>query len=179
MTGDPDIPHGSSAIIDSSVLFAMGAPDNEKHQAFQRFVTQQELSVYIPTHVAEELGEAPDAYTFQRNRLRAAQEAGWLERAEIDYENPQVSEAIDRTRTRMVNLSDDDVSEDEIEKTDTVLAGLAYQYATDPQAHVTVFVSDRIAEEAIRDVLSAMDIENRILVVEGRQFIQDLLDDQL
>ena len=179
MTGNPDIPHGSKAIIDSSVLFAIGAPDNEKYQAFQRFVTQRELSVYIPTHVAEELGEAPDAYTFHRERLRAAQEAGWLERAEIDYENPNVSEAIDRTRKRMVNLSAEDVSEDEIEKTDTVLAGLAYQYGTHPQAHVTVFVSDGIAEEAIRDVLSAMDIENRILVVEGRQFIQDLLDKQL
>jgi hypothetical protein len=179
MTGAPDIPHGSSAVIDSSVLFAIGAPDNEKYQAFQQFVTQRELSVYIPTHVAEELGEAPDAYTFHRDRLRAAQEAGWLERAEIDYENPTVSEVIDRTRKRMVNLSADDVTEDEIEKTDTVLAGLAYQYASHPQAHVTVFVSDRIAEEAIRDVLSAMDIENRILVVEGREFVQNLLSEEL
>ena len=179
MTENPDIPHGSSAIIDSSVLFAIGAPDNEKYQAFQQFVTQRELSVYIPTHVAEELGEAPDAYTFHRERLRAAQEAGWLERAEIDYENPTVSKVIDRTRKRMVNLSADDVSEDEIEKTDTVLAGLAYQHANHPQAHVTVFVSDGIAEKAIRDVLSTMDVENRVLVVEGRQFIQNLLDKQL
>ncbi len=128
MTGNPDIPHESSVIIDSSVLFAIGAPDNEKYQAFQRFVTQRELSVYIPTHVAEELGEAPDAYTFHRERLRAAQEAGWLERAEIDYKNPNVSEVIDRMRNRMVNLSADDVSEDEVEKTDTVLGGLAFAW---------------------------------------------------
>jgi len=179
MTENPDIPHGSSAIIDSSVLFAIGAPDNEKYQAFQRFVTQRELSVYIPTHVAKELGEAPDTYTFHRERLRAAQEAGWLERSEINYENSTVSKVIDRTRKRMVNLSANDVIEDEIEKTDTVLAGLAYQHANYPQAHVTIFVSDGIAEKAIRDVLSTMDVENRVLVVEGRRFIQNLLDKQL
>lgn len=134
--------------------------------------------MYIPGHVAQELGEAPDAYTFHRERLRAAQEAGWLERAEIDYADPDVSETVDRTRTRMANLSAGDVSEDEIEKTDTVLAGLAYQCADRLQTHVTVIVSDTIAEEAIRDVLSATDVGNRISVVEGRQFAQDLLDEQ-
>lgn len=91
MTGWDEIPRGSSAVIDSSVLFAMGGPDNEKYQAFQRFVTQRGLTVSVPSQVAEELGEAPDAYTFHRERLRAAQKAGWLERGDIDYENPGVS----------------------------------------------------------------------------------------
>jgi hypothetical protein len=31
----------------------------------------------------------------------------------------------------MLSLSADDVTEDEIEKTDTILAGLAYQYVTE------------------------------------------------
>jgi hypothetical protein len=47
MTGWDEIPQGSSAVIDSSVLFAMGGPDNEKYQAFQRFVTQHELTILI------------------------------------------------------------------------------------------------------------------------------------
>lgn len=179
MTDRKVIPQGSTAVIDSSVLFAMGGPDNEKYQAFQRFVTQRELSVYIPSQVAEELGEAPDAYTFHRDRLRAAQEAGWLERGDVDYENPGVSRAIDRTRKRMLNLSAEDVSEDEIEKADTVLAGLAYQHASNAETQVTVFVSDSVAEQAIHDVLSAMDVEAHILVLEGRQFIQELVDDRL
>jgi hypothetical protein len=68
MTAWNEIPQGSSAIIDSSVLFAMGGPDNEKYQAFQRFATKHDLTVYIPSQVAEELGEAPDAYTFHRDR---------------------------------------------------------------------------------------------------------------
>lgn len=179
MTDWDENPQGSSAVIDSSVLFAMGGPNNEKYQAFQRFVTQHALTVYIPSLVAEELGESPDAYTFHRDRLRAAQEAGWLKRGEVDYENPDVSQAIDRTRKRMLKLSAEDVSEDDIEKADTVLAGLAYQQASNTEAHVTIFVSDSVAEQAIQDVLSAMDIDTRTLVLEGRQFLQELIDDQL
>ncbi|WP_042662496.1 hypothetical protein [Haloferax sp. ATB1] len=60
------IPRESTAIIDSSVLFAMGGPSNEKYQAFERFVRQQDLTVTVPEQVAEELGESPGAYEYQR-----------------------------------------------------------------------------------------------------------------
>ena len=174
-----DLPSESIAILDSSVLFAMGGPSNEKYQAFERYVTRRDIIVRIPDQVAEELGESPAAYAYQSDRLRAAQDAGWLERGQIDFANPGVSDAVDRTRKRMANLSADDVTEDEIEKTDTVLAGLAYQYATDTTMHVTVLVSDRIAEQAIGDVLSAMELDNTISVVEGRTFLESLLEEDL
>lgn len=170
------IPSDSEAIIDSSVLFAMGGPSNEKYQAFERFVRQQNITVTVPEQVAEELGESPGAYEYQRDRLRAAQEAGWLTPGHIDFSVSRVSEVVDTTRTRMAALSADDVTEDEIEKTDTILAGLAYQYVAEGSTHVTVFVSDRIAERAITDVLSAVGVEDRTLVVEGREFLKELTD---
>ena len=173
MTGT-DLPSDSIAILDSSVLFAMGGPSNEKYQAFEQYVTQRDIIVRIPDQVAEELGESPAGYMYQRNRLRAAQDAGWLERGQIDFSNPGVSDAVDRTRKRMANLSAEDVTEDEIEKTDTVLAGVAYQYATDTAIPVTVLVSDRIAEQAIGDVLSAMELDTTISVVEGRTILKVL-----
>lgn len=154
----------------------MGGPSTDKYQAFERFVTQQNISVRIPTHVAEELGESPGAYTYQRDRLRAAQDAGWLKRATIDFSNPRVSETIDQTRKRMLNLSADDITEDEIEKTDTLLAGLAYQYAADRTNHITVLVSDTIAEQAIEDVLHVTDVKDDISIIEGRTFLGRLLD---
>ena len=178
MTGS-DLPKDSIAILDSSVLFAMGGPSNEKYQAFERYVTRRNISVRIPDQVAEELGESPAAYAYQRDRLRAAQDAGWLERGQIDFTNPVVSDVVDRTRKRMANLSADDVTEDEIEKTDTVLTGLAFQYATDTAMHVSVLVSDKIAEQAIGDVLSAMELNNTFSVVEGRTFLQSLLEEEL
>ncbi|UPM45240.1 hypothetical protein [Halocatena salina] len=171
-----ELPSDSIVILDSSVLIAMGGPSTDKYQAFERVVTQRDISVRIPTHVAEELGESPETYTYQRDRLRAAQDAGWLKRATIDFSNPRVSEVIDRTRKRMLNLSAEDVTEDEIEKTDTVLTGLAYQYATEQTSHVTVLVSDTIAEQAIDDVLCAMDVGNETAVIEGRGFLEGLLN---
>ena len=176
MTTVEELPDDSIAILDSSVLFAMGGPSNEKYQAFERYVTRRNITVRIPDQVAEELGESPAAYTYQRDRLRAAEDAGWLERATIDFSIPGVSDATDRTRKRMASLSADDVTEDEIEKADTVLAGLAYQYAADASTQVTVLVSDRVAERAIEDVLSAMDVGDRTAVVEGREFLASLVD---
>lgn len=63
MTNVEELPDDSIAILDSSVLFAMGGPSNEKYQAFERYVTRRNITVRIPDLVAEELGESPTAYT--------------------------------------------------------------------------------------------------------------------
>ncbi|MFC6733967.1 hypothetical protein [Haladaptatus sp. DYSN1] len=154
----------------------MGGPSNEKYQSFERFVRQQNIAVVVPEQVAEELGESPGAYEYQRDRLRAAQEAGWLAPGRIDFSVSGVSAVVDKTRTRMAALSADDVTEDEIEKTDTILAGLAYQFVSEGASHVSVLVSDRIAERAIADVLSAVDAGGRTSVIEGREFLKDLVE---
>ena len=172
-----ELPRGSIAIVDTSVLYAMGAPSNDKYQAFEEYVTRRDVAVRIPDHVAEELGESPEAYRYQRDRLRSAQDAGWLEQAEVDFIDPGVSDAIDRTRERIYSLSADDVTEDDVETTDAVLAGLAYQYAAEQSYQVAVLVSDRLAEEAIADVLSSMDLRVEINIVEGRTFLDELRDD--
>ena len=71
----------------------------------------------------------------------------------------------------MLNLSAEDVTEDNIEKTDTILAGLAYQYAMDDTAHVIVLVSDTKAEQAIEDVLTAVGVGDTTMIIEGRDSI--------
>lgn len=170
------IPSDSVVIIDSSVLFAMGGPSNEKYQAFERHIQRQNLTAYVPQQVAEELGESPDAYVYQRDRLKAAQDAGWLHPSEIDFTLATVSDVVDKTRRRMLALSADDVTEDDIEKTDTILAGLAYQYVVRKETHVAVLVSDTIAERAIEDALSAVGVGDRTTVVEGRTLLQALVE---
>jgi len=171
-----EIPSDSIAIIDSSVLFAMGGPSNDKYQALERFVRRRNISVKIPDQVAEELGESPAQYEYQRDRLRAAQDAGWLDRGQIDFTNPDVSTIVDKTRARMAKLAADDVSEDDIERTDTVLAGLAYQYAIENQ-EVSVLVSDRLAQRAMTDVLASTNVSEYLFVVEGREFLRQLTID--
>lgn len=150
MDSETETPNHSSAIIDSSVLFAIGGPDNEKYQAFEQFVTSRGITVTIPEQVAKELGESPNAYEYQRDRLRAAQDAGWITPGRIDFSKPGVSEVVDNPRKRMANLSAEDVTEDQIEKADTILAGIAYQYIKSEASYVTVFVSDRRASHQRR-----------------------------
>ena len=106
-----------------------------------------------------------------------AREAGWLRPLATDFSVRGVPDVVDRTRARMAALSADDVTEDEIERTDTVLAGLASRLAIRRSEHVTVFVSDRIAERAVRDVRSASSVGDRTLVVEGRSFLATLVDE--
>lgn len=149
----------------------------EKYQAFEEYVTRREIAGRIPVHVAEELGESPEAYRYQRDRLQSAQEAGWFDRAEVHFTDSGVSDAIDRTRERIYSLSAEDVTEDEVETTDAVLAGLAYQYAVEDSRQVAVLVSDRLAEQAISDVLAAMGVEEGTAVIEGRVFLRGLLGD--
>jgi len=171
-----EIPSDSIAIIDSSVLFAMGGPSNNKYQALERFVRRQNISVKIPDQVAKELGESPAQYEYQRDRLRAAQDAGWLDRGKIDFTISNVSKIVDKTRNRMAKLAASDISEDDNEKTDTILAGLAYQYAMENQ-DVSVLVSDRLAQRAITDVLAATAVSEYIVVVEGRELLQTLVSE--
>lgn len=76
----------------------------------------------------------------------------------------------------MLNLSANDITEDEIEKTDTILTGITYQYVTSGSTHVIVLVSDTIAEQAISDVLSAVGVGNDTTVVEGRMFLKKLVE---
>lgn len=108
----------------------MGGPSNDKYQAFERYVTQRNITVRIPDQVAEELEESPAAYTYQGDRLRTAEDAGWLERAEIDFSIPGVSDATDRTRVRMAHLSADDVTEDEIENLNELTGRDCHRYRT-------------------------------------------------
>jgi len=169
-----ELPAGSVIVIDTSVLIALGNPDNEKFRCLERYVTDNNITVRVPGYVAEELDDAPKAYQYQRERLRAARDGGWLTSISVNFENPKVSEIVDRTRERMVALSADDVSADEIEKTDTVLAGIAYQLAQ-KRTTVVVLISDTLAAEAIRDALAASGHDN-VAVIDGREFITNLVE---
>ena len=53
----------------------------------EQFVIGRGLTVRMPEQVGENLGESPEAYAYQRERLRAAQDAGWLESGQIDFLN--------------------------------------------------------------------------------------------
>ena len=172
-----EIPRGSVVVVDSSVLIAMGSPDNQKYQAFEEYVESRNLDIVVPERVAEEVDDAPEAYEFGRRRLVEAAGAGWLERNELDFSAPGVSRVVDRTRERMAKLSAEGVDEDDIEKTDTVLSGHVVGILESGETDfVTLLVSDRLAESANEDVLNAEGYSDGCQVVEGRRFLRGILE---
>ncbi|WP_269448461.1 hypothetical protein [Haloquadratum walsbyi] len=40
----------------------MGGPDTEQYRAFEQFVTRRNLSIHVPRHVAEKMGESLNVY---------------------------------------------------------------------------------------------------------------------
>lgn len=132
---DPD----STAIIDSSVLIAVGGPENEKFQALAEYATQQDLICQLPRRVLEELDESPPQYATQRTRVRAAVDQGWLTPAPaLNYTNSDVAAVMDAVRARMAKRENS--RDDVVEKTDTALAGLAVQLLTTDPAVTTVTI---------------------------------------
>lgn len=117
---DPD----STAIIDSSVLIAIGGPENEKFQALAEYATQRDLVFQLPQRVLEEVDASPSTYKPQRSRVHTAVDQGWVAIAPSpDYTSSSVAAVMDAVRARMAQSANS--RDDVVEKADTALAGLA------------------------------------------------------
>lgn len=163
MTGPERIPSGATVVIDSSVLFAMGGPENEKHRTFRRFVERNGITVTVSERVAEELGESPSEYGYQLDRLRMARESGWLRPVRADFTIRGVpgssiapASAWRRSRPR------------------TSLKTRSRRPTQSSQAWPT----SRRSEVPIGDVLGETEFGERISVVEGREFLSSLLGEE-
>lgn len=81
MSGDP-LPPVSVMVIDTSVVIAIGTPDNEKYRALEQYVTRNGITVRVPDYVASELGDSP-----RRLPVPARESAGrtgcWLGRTDF------------------------------------------------------------------------------------------------
>lgn len=170
---DPD----STVIIDSSVLIAVGGPENEKFQALAEHATQRDHVFQLPRRVLEELDESPPQYATQRTRVRAAIDQGWLTPAPtLDYTNSDVAAVMDAVRARMAKRANS--HDDAVKKTDTALAGLAVQLLTTDQevTTVTILMADVGAETAMRDVFRARSVADSITIIDGRRLAGELAD---
>lgn len=173
---DPD----STVVIDSSVLIAIGGPENEKFQALAEYATQRDLVFQLPRRVLEEVDESPSTYEPQRTRIRAALDQGWMVTAPTpDYASSTVAAVMDSVRARMAQKADS--RDDMVEKTDTALAGIAvHLLTTDPEVTiVTILMADTGAAAAMRDVFAARSYGDSISIVDGRRLAMELVGDDV
>jgi len=142
-------------IVDTGVFVRCGGPDKDKFQRLRRAVRQAEIALRIPQRVYEELGGDPkaDAYPSGNIPYPDGFEENWIVVAdELDYTDPLVSTVMDEARRFIANETDRD--EDNIEKADTALAGLAAQVLdSDDADQVVILTTDKPAGKAAKTLL--------------------------
>ena len=150
---------GDVVLVDTNVFVAVGEPENAKYQSLRDYANQRALLLLIPQRVRQELTAMHVA-----NRVEHAVENGWAEL--VEPPSPTHSAAVaamDTVRREIARRSDKD--EHEVEKADTVLAGLAIEFHQRRDADVFVLTDDRVAGAAIRQAVRQQGYDDAIHVV--------------
>lgn len=131
-------------LVDTNFFVAIGDPENWKFQQFRKVVERSGVVLSVPERVQHELAIHPN-----ERRLSTALEEDW---AKIVSAPPltasEAIEATDHARQTIADLTDQD--EHDVEKTDTIFAGLAVQYLASGNDRVTVLTDDGPATQAVK-----------------------------
>jgi hypothetical protein len=165
----PDVP----VIVDANVFFAIGRPSNSKYERFRREVQQAGVVIRLPRRVVSELG-GPET-----DRIQQALDEGWAEI--VDAPSPQDADAVTASDiARRVIANETGQPEHEVEKTDTVLAGLVIQYLRDTESpEVVVLTDDIAAKRGIETAIDELGYGDAIGVYSLFDVIDDNSDDSL
>jgi hypothetical protein len=159
-------------LVDTNVFVAVGGPDHDKYQALRSVVQREGVVLQIPERVEAELR------TMQMtNRVETAVDDGWAEL--VSPPEPTDGDAVtamDFTRRDIANQTD--THEHEVEKADTVFAGLAIQYLKDDTGgSFVVLTDDKVAATAIQRAVEQQGYGTSISVLRLSDVIEDEIDD--
>jgi hypothetical protein len=132
-------------LVDTNLLVAVGGPRNSKYRELRAYVQKRDVVLRVPRRVERELSTM-----HYGDRVETAVEEGWAER--IDSPSPTHADAMDFVRREIANQTGTD--EHEVEKADTVFAGLAVEFLKTRDAPVAVLTDDRVAANAIETAVA-------------------------
>ena len=158
MTQETPLSAESVVLVDANIFFAIGHPSNPRYSRFRQAVQNAGVVLKLPRRVVGELGGA------ETDRIRTALDEDWAEI--IDAPAPSDSDAVAASDiARRTIASETGRAEHEVEKTDTILAGLAIQYVRDRSASsVLVLTDDKPARKGIENAVTAQGYTNAITV---------------
>jgi hypothetical protein len=173
LTSPPATP--AAVVVDTGVFAACGRQTNNKYVALERFARRNDLTFVVPERVYEELTGAPPRTTPGQTPIDSAIESGWAKlAAPIDYTNGTVSSVMDFARSRIASLSNR--PEDNIEKTDPALAGVATQLLLEGEAaFVYLLTTDDHAGRGGVSAIEANGFDGQIEFKNGFTFIDELI----
>ena len=159
-------------VADSGLFIACGRQQNNKYTALRRFAQLNGISFVVPQRVYAELGGAPTRSTPGQTPINSAIDAGWVTVAdELDYTNSAVAAVMDSVRRFIAQASNR--SEDQIEKADTALAGVAMQLLDSSSAgSITVVTTDTDAGRGVVRAIETRGFEGQIQFKNGFNLIE-------
>lgn len=160
-----------AVFADTNLFVAVGGPDNSKYQTLREYAIRRDLVLLVPQRVKQELGTMHVA-----NRVDTAVDEGWAEI--VDPPSPRQADAVDAmdfVRRELARRTDRD--EHEVEKADTIFAGLAIEYLKREGDHVVVLTDDRVAADAITRAVANQGYGEAVTVLTRADVIDD--DDDL
>jgi len=159
-------------IADTGCFVALGQPTNHRYRRVRTFAERNEIVFLIPERVYEELTEPAS----ETATIDIAIEEGWVIVSEsLDYTVPLVSKTMDGVQRYIANA--DERPEDEIERADAALGGLAAKVLAEESASsVYIYTPDIAAGEGVETVLGSQGYKDSITFVNAFQFIDELMD---
>lgn len=157
-------------LVDTNVFVAVGGPDNPKYGQLREFTRGHDVVLSVPERVVRELRTMHAA-----DRVERAIEEEWAEI--VEPPSPTATDAVaamDAVRREIVNRTQKD--EHEVEKADTVLAGIAIEYLNRRSGTVVILTDDRVAAGAIERVIEQRGHGNAVTVL-GRKDVLDSDDE--
>jgi len=167
MSDEKTLDSDERTLVDSNFFVAIGNPDNEKFQRFREIVTENEVVLSVPERVRRELSIYPT-----EQRLTTALDEGW---AEVVSAPPLTANeavtAADQARRTIAEITGKD--EHDVEKADTIFAGLTVQYLSLGDNRVTVLTDDGPATRAIKTAVRSVEVRGDVRVLTLEEVIGD------
>jgi len=158
MDRDSPLSAEKDVIVDANIFIAIGDPSNPQFSQFRRAVQEADVILKLPQRVIGELGGR------DTTRVQAALDEGCAEIIEApDPTDGDAVAASDITRRTIADKTEK--LEHEVEKTDTILAGLAIQYIRNRTTPgVIVLTDDKPAREGIQNAITVQGYTDSVQV---------------
>lgn len=150
--------HGHT-LADTNLFVAIGDPGRPKFERLKRHVVRRDVVIDVPKRVQRELSVYPNEI-----RLQHALDEGWA--TVVNPPEPTSGPAIaamDHVRRHIAHETGAD--EHDVEKADTVFAGLAVEYLCRGTEQVTVLTDDGPAKRAIQSAVDHQDVPGSVRIL--------------
>ena len=151
-------PHGRT-LADTNLFVAIGDSGRPKFERLKRHAVRRDVVIDVPERVQRELSVHPNEI-----RLQHAREEGWA--TVVSPPEPTSTSAVaamDHVRRHIAHETGAD--EHDVEKADTVFAGLAVEYLCQGVEQVTVLTDDGPAKRAIENAVAHRDVSGSVRIL--------------